>query len=671
MKSIKTKLLFTILSIVLGFGMLILVITLSQLTAQRNTIQEQGMNEAQTMTRETTETLSTLNEQTAEQFASSCAKYFNYRFANIRRHVQAIQKKLTDLYREDAAHYGENRLCIVKGVSWGDVRQEYGIISPLTDFIFHLPEYNSRRLENLDLYYMTDSGMCVDGVQKNLRTGYLDLRKENWYETIKKSGKTYWSGRFTGQVSGKEKVLCGMPVYDKNRHFRGCAVGDITVGSFQKLIDEFDEKQVISVIFFDRDNNEMYATNEYKQVSQVRQYAKEKKTVTNGNEIYAFTELEETGWTICLVIDQESVRQTTEDLQNKVEKNAEGMVGIVQSGIRKILLFFIASMAAGIFLTAIITNVVSAGFVRPIRSLMEQVKIIGSGNLSHEISVRSRDEIGQLAGAFQEMTGELQDYMDHLQSMTADKERMAAELDVARQIQMNMLPIQFPAFPDHTEFDVCAGLRSVDAGGGSFYDYFMVDKTHLCIVVGDVTGTGIPTTLFAVITKTNVKNYAQLGYMPDRILLETNNQLSSNNDAGLNVSAFVGIIDLQSGLLQYTAAGQIAARWKHSGTDFELLEGKPCFELGNMENVPYWKQSVCLSQGDMLFVHTQGLAETVDDKGNEYTAEYVYDYLNAAVRHQYELLEIVESMKKDQEQFAGDAVQQKDSVLMLFRFYGK
>lgn len=671
MRSIKTKLLFTILGIVLGFGMLIFVITLSQLTAQRNTIREQGMHEAQTMSRETTETLNALNEQMAEQFAGSCAKYFNYRFANIRKHVQAVQKKLTDLYREDTPHHGENRLCIIKGVSWERVRQEYGVISPLTDFIFHLPEYDGSKLKNLDVYYVADSGMCVDGVQKGIGTGYRDLRKEDWYQAIKKSGEMYWSGRFTGKVSGKEKVLCGMPVYDKNKRFRGCAAGDMTVGSFEKLLEDFDEKQVISVIFFDRDNNEMYATNEYGQVSQVRQYAEEKKTVTNGNEIYAFRELKETGWTICLVLDQEAVRHTTEGLKNKVEKNAANMVGVVQSGIRNILLFFVISIAGGMVLTTIVTNVVAAGFVRPIRSLMEQVKIIGSGHLSHRISVRSRDEIGQLAGAFQEMTGELREYMDHLQSMTADKERMAAELDVARQIQMNMLPMQSPAFPDHTEFDVCAVLRSVDAGGGSFYDYFMVDKTHLCLVMGDVTGTGIPTTLFAVITKTNVKNYAQLGYLPDRILLETNNQLSSNNDAGLNVSAFVGIIDLQSGLLQYTTAGQIAALWKHSGMEFGLLDGRPCFELANMENVPYWKQSVCLSQGDMLFVHTRGLAETVDEKGNEYTAEYVYDYLNAAVRRQYELLEIADSVKGDQQRFAGDAVQHKDSAVMLFRFYGK
>lgn len=102
------------------------------------------------------------------------------------------------------------------------------------------------------------------------------------------------------------------------------------------------------------------------------------------------------------------------------------------------------------------------------------------------------------------MTGELQEHMAHLQSMTADKERMTAELNIARQIQMNMLPDKFPAFPERSEFDIYATIGFVDIGGSNFYDFFLVDKTHFCIVIGDVSGTGIPATLFAVITKTHI-----------------------------------------------------------------------------------------------------------------------------------------------------------------------
>ena len=100
------------------------------------------------------------------------------------------------------------------------------------------------------------------------------------------------------------------------------------------------------------------------------------------------------------------------------------------------------------------------------------------------------------------------------------------------------------------------------------------------MVVGDVTGSGIPTTLFAVITKTHIKNYAQLGYQPDRILAETNNQLSYKNDAGLTASVFVGIVDLQTGMLQYINAGQMTPLWKNSGGDFKFLKSKSCFALG-------------------------------------------------------------------------------------------
>ena len=190
------------------------------------------------------------------------------------------------------------------------------------------------------------------------------------------------------------------------------------------------------------------------------------------------------------------------------------------------------------------------------------------------------------------------------------------------------------------------------------------------MVVGDVAGRGIPATLFAVITKTHIKNYAQLGYRPDRILAETNNQLSYRNEAGLTVSVFIGIVDLQMGDFQYCNAGQMAPLWKHSGRDFEFLEAKNCFALANMENVPYWKQAVRLAQGDMLFLYTQGVPETADAKGNEYTQEYLYEYLNSVVKHQYKFTDMADSIQGDLRRFSAGMEQRKDSTLLLFRYFG-
>lgn len=672
MKSIKTKLLFTILGVVFGFGILVFTATVSQLVMQKNTIKQQGAKQASELSAETKETLTTMNEQTATDFSGSCAKYFALKFSVIQKHVQSIQEKTQELYQEKNDYGGlDEKVGIVKGVSRSSISREFSMISPIRDFIQYLPEYDADDLDSLDLYVVTESGMCLDGTGETYQGDYTDLRREDWYQNAKATGTVYWSGVFKGKVSKKEKVICAIPIYNENGTFMGCAAGDMVVGAFQEILEEFDEEQILSVIFFDKDGETMYATNGYENEDTVKQYLGDRDTVSNGKEVYSFVPLEETGWTICLVLDQTQLVVATDALQDNVEKNVEGIVDIVQGSMQRIILIIGVIVAVLVVLALLVSNFLAAGLVRPIRQLMSQVKEVGEGNLDQQIAVRSKDEIGQLAESFGNMTGALKTYMEHLRTATADKERMTAELSVAKQIQMNMLPKCFPAFPDRSDFDIYAWIVPQDKGGGNFYDFFLVDKTHLCMVLGDVTGTGIPTTLFAVITKTHIKNYAQLGYRPDRILAETNNQLSSGNEAGRTVSVFLGLVDLKDGVLEYVNAGQMAPLWKHSGNDFSFLESKTCFALGSMENVPYGKQSVRLSQGDMLFMHTRGVSETADAKGNIYTQEYLQEFVNGIVRHQYRLTDIADGVRNDLARFAGDEEQEKDSTVLVFRYAGR
>lgn len=671
-RSIRRQLFVMILGVAAGFGLMIFVVTLYQLNYQKNVIQQQGREEAQNLSEETSAALGGLNEQVARDFSGAGAKYFNSAFADIRKHVGAIKKDVTHLYKSGRPQGTmDDRVGLMKGVSAADVSDEFRVISPVRDFIRYLPGYDPKKISELDLYVVTESGMCLDGTGDRLGKDYADLRKEDWYKAAKKSGKTYWSGVFTGKVTGSVKVICAMPVYDQQKKFRGCVAGDVTVESFQNMIEEFDEEQIISVVFFDQEDHLMHATNEYRETDQVKMHLGKEEVVDAGNEIYSYSKLKETGWTICLVLDQKKVRQTAENLQKDVQKNADDIAGIVQDSIQKTILIFGISMVAGVVLVVFITRLAAGSFVRPVSQLITQVREVGSGNLDQVIEVRTENEIGQLAAAFQDMTGELKDYMENLQNMTASQERIATELNVVRQIQLDMLPDRFPAFPDREDFDIYAAIRPVDEGGGNFYDFFMADKTHFCMVMGDVSGSGIPTTLFAVITKTHIKNYAQLGYRTDRILAETNNQLSRTNDAALTVSVFIGITDLQTGEFQYTSAGQTAPLWKQSGKDFGFLPVKECFALGHMENVPYGRQSVRLTQGDMIFMYTRGISEAEDGKGNEYTEEYLQEYLSNVTKHKFCLKDIADSIQVDIERFSGGTQQNKDSTIMMFRFFGK
>ena len=139
----------------------------------------------------------------------------------------------------------------------------------------------------------------------------------------------------------------------------------------------------------------------------------------------------------------------------------------------------------------------------------------------------------------------------------------------------------------------------------------------------------------------------------------------------MTVSVFVGIIDLPTGMLYYTNGGQTTPLWKHSGKEFTFLPGKECFALAHMENVPYGRQAVRLTQGDMIFMYTRGVSEAEDERGSQYTKEYIQEYLSSVTKQQYLLQEIVESILTDRKRFCGGAEQNKDSTVLLFRYFGK
>lgn len=283
--------------------------------------------------------------------------------------------------------------------------------------------------------------------------------------------------------------------------------------------------------------------------------------------------------------------------------------------------------------------------------------------------VHTEDEIQLLGQSLVRMTSELKEYMGNLKQATADRERISAELNVATNIQISMLPSIFPAFPERTEFDVYAELNVAQEMGGSFYDLFLVDKNHLAMVIGEIAGQGIPAALLMVITKTLIKNYAQLGYSPDKVFAETNNQLSDRNE-GMTTTAFLGVVDLNNGVLTYTNAGHCVPLLKHAGKEFTYLPTKDCFVLGSMEGVPYWQQSIQLTQGDLLFLYTKGLVDAENNNGVQYSPEHMHMRMNQIIRESYELQEIVQSMEQDVGDFMDGAVQQQDIAMLLLRYFG-
>ena len=282
--------------------------------------------------------------------------------------------------------------------------------------------------------------------------------------------------------------------------------------------------------------------------------------------------------------------------------------------------------------------------------------------------IRTGDEIEDLSDAFRKMQQDMRTYITDLMKMTAEKERLGAELDVAADIQASMLPSIFPAFPTREEFDIYATMQPAKEVGGDFYDFFLVDQDHMAMVIADVSGKGVPAALFMVIAKTLIKNCAQTGASPKQVLEKVNNQLCENNDAEMFVTVWTGILEISTGKLICANAGHEYPALRRAEGSYELVKDRHGFVVAGMENVKYREYELDLHPGDSLFVYTDGVAEATDNNKELYGTDRMLDALNRS--RDVKLQELLKDVKADIDSFVGTAPQFDDITMLGLTYYG-
>ena len=276
------------------------------------------------------------------------------------------------------------------------------------------------------------------------------------------------------------------------------------------------------------------------------------------------------------------------------------------------------------------------------------------------------DEITSLSGGFASLVRELDEYMRNLETVTAERERIGAELSVATEIQASMLPCIFPPFPDRKEFDLFASMDPAKEVGGDFYDFFMTDDRHLAAVIADVSGKGVPAALFMVIAKTLIKNHAQAGESAEDVLIHANNQLCEGNGGGLFVTAWIGLLDITTGELVFSDAGHEYPVLRHADGGVELL--KPQRKrppLAAMEGLRYQANHVQLKPGDMLFLYTDGVPEATNANNELYGMERLDALIRSCPAETPE--ELLRAVRADVDRFVGDAPQFDDLTMLAIR----
>jgi phosphoserine phosphatase RsbU/P len=290
-------------------------------------------------------------------------------------------------------------------------------------------------------------------------------------------------------------------------------------------------------------------------------------------------------------------------------------------------------------------------------------------NIDMSININSETEIGDLATSFNKMGIELKSYIEQLSNIMSEKERIAAELNIATQIQADMLPSIFPPFPDISEFDLIASMHPAKEVGGDFYDFYMVDDDHLCCVIADVSGKGVPAALFMVIAKTLIKNQALLGGTPSEILSNVNKQLCSNNKSDMFVTVWLGILQLSTGILTAANAGHEFPAICRKDGNYELFVDKHDFVLGGMESIKYHEYALQLNKGDRIFVYTDGVPEATNLQNEMYTTDRMLEVLNSNKDTYNET--ILQKVSDSIMNFVNGAAQFDDITMLNLIYHGK
>ena len=329
----------------------------------------------------------------------------------------------------------------------------------------------------------------------------------------------------------------------------------------------------------------------------------------------------------------------------------------------------LVALALCVLSTAVIAVFLRREFIRPIDCIIDESQRFSRENtvIQHRslAEVSRIREIGQLGASIEKMEHDTMAYVENITRMTAENERIGTELSLANEIQSNMLPNIFPAFPERHDVDIYASMTPAKEVGGDFYDFFLIDDDHLGLVMADVSGKGVPAALFMMMSKILFSNFAMLGISPAEVLSRANDAICRNNKSDMFVTAWFGILTLSDGHLVAANAGHEYPVIKKANGKFELFKDPHRLAVGAFSATRYVEYEMELEKNDLLFLYTDGVPEATNRAHEMLGTERMLELLN---RHtDADPKTLLEAVERDVNAFVGDAPQFDDLTMMAVR----
>ena len=573
---------------------------------------------------------------------------------------------------KNAGKFSMQRYLTTENISVDSIKNELSLLGNLEQIWNPVISANSEMITTI--YIGTESGFMISydpnadlGVTEGSFESYFNYYESSWFVDAKTAKGVFFTDMYPDSYGRGLTISCVSPFFDENGKFAGAVAMDILVTDLHRAIIDIDlgegayaflvdkNADIIASPYVELDQTEFEnikdASNSAYEISENIMSGKTGVSLTKDGVYYAYTPISGTDWKLCIHIPEALILEPVAQMNHDVAT---------------VIFVFIIVFALIIAVVFYAVRRFTERLTKPLIALGDDVKTISDGNLDYRAKLYSNDEISDLAIGFNNMAASLKTYINDLTAVTAEKERIGAELDIAKHIQASMLPCIFPAFPERHEIDIFATMDPAKEVGGDFYDFFMVDDRHLAIVMADVSGKGVPAALFMVIGKTLIKDHT----FPDRDLGEVftavNNLLCEANSEGLFITAFEGVLDLVTGEFTFVNAGHEMPFICKAGGNFEPYKIRAGFVLAGMENMKYKAGTMQLDVGDKIFQYTDGVTEATNINNELYGMDRLGEILNKVKNGTPH--EILPAVKKNIDEFVGEAPQFDDITMLCLEY---
>ncbi|MBD5519913.1 MAG: SpoIIE family protein phosphatase [Lachnospiraceae bacterium] len=721
-KNIRRKITELLLSMVLGVLLLIGGVSVLGLYSMKNISKESSMKLGQTAATDAEEALEEMAGEQLLGLAVQKSAYIEEKFNAVIACVNGIAQEAEVIYlnpesypdrevalpikgsRELAAQLlWSRRLAGVRarGILFEEDMGLFSEIKKLGNIQDLLVQYNRNNDMISSTYIATQSGWMIQAdyiayskySDDSDVADFYEANERQWYQRalMAKEGQTVYSDVMKDIHEGGDCIVCSRPVYVDDE-----IVAVAGVGSYLDTVNSAVLNTVIG------DNGYAFLVNEKGQVmvsgaemgetaaksdetmSMVESSNTELAQVTadmvsggsaltkltvDGREVYmAYAPLEGLGWSFVTVMNVEEVIAPARQSEQRILKLTDTVSKQQNSSIGKTLLLFLVIILLATVFICIGSIIFTQKLTDPIRKLSNEVAQIDGGNLDRQIQISTGDEVEELGKAFNSMTMQLKSYITNLAAATAEKERIRTELDLASQIQADMLPDSAHMLTGRDEFTLCARMTPAKEVGGDFYDFFLIDEEHLAFMVADVSGKGIPASLFMVVARTLLHTRIKGGGTLEDAVTKVNDSLCSVNKNGMFVTAWIGILTISTGILTYVNAGHNPPLIGNKEKGYSYVKERSGFVLAGMDGIKYVQKKIRLKRGDTIFLYTDGVSEANNEGGKLYGEERLLTLLNDCRKTKPEAL--IDNVWKAVQKFQGKAEQFDDITMLAINYHG-